>query len=247
MTEQPIVIYTCIAGKYDRHMMPVQPTPGLRFVCFTDSTGYLKAPGWEIVPLQSPARLTSGHDINRYHKFFPHRLFPDARWSVYIDGNIRFAGDWPVLVDRVRDAGAALGAFWHPAGHDLAVEVEACIQYMKFDARDRTVIDRQLASYVARGIDVTQVIPTNNVLVRDHAAPGLDTAMSLWWSQLFEFTKRDQISLTYVLQQAGVAWQPLDGEGGIDPALVSVVWHKPPLRKRIEKRLNKLLGRTPKG
>lgn len=247
MTEQPIVIYTCIAGKYDRHLMPVSPVPGVRFVCLTDSTGYLKAPGWEVLPLASPARLTSGHDVNRFHKFFPHRLFPEARWSIYLDGNIRYTGDWHMLVARIRDAGAALGAFWHPSGHDLTTEIDACKRYMKFDERDISVIDRQLALYVERGIDPAEPIPTNNVLVRDHAAPGLDAAMSLWWSQLFEFTKRDQISLTYVLAQAGVRWQPLDGEGGIDPALVEVVWHRPPLRKRIERKLRRQFGLKTKG
>ncbi|PEQ10953.1 hypothetical protein B2G71_19230 [Novosphingobium sp. PC22D] len=242
MTEQPIVVYTCIAGKYDKHLMPVEPVPGVRFVCFTDSTGYLKASGWEIMPLASPARLTSGHDINRYHKFFPHRILPDTKWSIYIDGNIRFAGDWHAMIARVRDADAGLGMFWHPDGHNLATEIAACNRYDKFDDRDRTMIDSQIAFYARHGIDQGLPIPTNNVIVRDHAASGLELGMSLWWSQLFEFTKRDQISLPFVLRQSGLCWQPLDGEGGIDRALLQVVWHRPPLRTRIRKRLRRQFG-----
>lgn len=242
MTDQPIIIYTCIAGKYDKHLMQVEPVPGVRFVCFTDSVGYLKAPGWEVLPLASPARLTSGHDINRYHKFFPHRILPDARWSIYIDGNIRFEGDWRDMIARVRDAGAGMGTFWHPDGHNLSTEIDACHRYRKFDERDRTVIDGQIACYVRYGVNPELPIPTNNVLVRDHTAANLEPAMSLWWSQLFEFTKRDQISLPFVLQQSGLAWQPLDGEGGIDPARVKVVWHRPPLRTRIRKRVRQKLG-----
>lgn len=242
MTEQPIVVYTCIAGKYDKHLMPVEPVPGVRFVCFTDSTGYLKASGWEVLPLASPARLTGGHDINRYHKFFPHRILPSTEWSIYIDGNIRFGGDWHAMVARVRDANAGLGVFWHPGGHDLTAEIAACNRYGKFDERDRSVIDSQITFYAGQGVDLDLPIPTNNVIVRDHKAPGLNLAMSLWWSQLFEFTKRDQISLPFVLEQSGLRWQPLDGGGGINPALVQVAWHRPPLRTRIKKRLRRQLG-----
>ncbi|AJP73895.1 glycosyltransferase domain-containing protein [Sphingomonas hengshuiensis] len=241
MTDDRIIVYTCVSKNYDRALMPVPASDAVRFVCFTDSPAYLRAPGWEVRAVESPERLQSGHDINRYHKFFPHRLFPDARWSIYLDGNLRYAGDWRALVDRVAAAGAGLGAFWHPEGHSLAQEIEAC-RRLKFDARDTACVDRQIALYVGDGARLDAPIPTNNLLVRDHAFPGLADAMSLWWSHLFEFSKRDQISLLHALAQRSVPWQPLDGDGGVDPALVSVIWHRPPLLARIRKRLRRMFG-----
>ena len=197
--------------------------------------------------LKSPGRLVGGHDVNRYHKLFPHRLFPDHRWSIYQDGNLSFAGDHASLVARVSDGGAALGAFWHPDGHDMRREVEAC-KRMKFDRRDLDVIEAQLAAYAQEGIGPDTRIPTNYLLVRDHAHPALPMAMDIWWAQLFQFTKRDQISLLYSLKKADAKWVPLDGDdpGAIDPALVSTRWHRPPLVQRIRRRLHKSFGIVPR-
>lgn len=249
MSPEPVTVYTCVTHGYDRQVQPAVPAEGLRFVCFTDRPGRLDAPGWELRPLESPARLASGHDINRFHKFFPHRLFPDCRWSVYIDGNVRFAGDWRGLAARVEQAGAGLGAFLHPAGHDLVQEVEAC-RIHRFDRRDMERVAAQLALYASHGIDLAAPIPTNNLLVRDHAAPGLDLAMGLWWSQLFEWCKRDQISLTYALSRAGVRWLPLDGEGlpgALSADQVQVVWHRPPVARRLARRIRRALGLVERG
>jgi len=245
VTEAPetseIVVYTCVAGRYDRAIMPAEPQEGVRYVCFTDEPRALSAPGWEVRDLASPTRLKDGHDINRFHKAFPYHLFPDSRWSIYIDGNLRYEGNFDALTERVASSAAALGAFWHKSGHTLAQEVEVCKQ-IKLSPQEQAVADRQLAFYSSKGFDAAQRIPTNNLLVRDHHHPALEMAMSLWWSQLFEFTKRDQISLLYSLSQAGAPWQPLDGEGGLDPELVHTVWHRPPFLQRMRGRLRKHFG-----
>lgn len=246
--EQPIIIYTCIFGLYDRELAKAVDDPRLKFVCFTDTPNKIRAPRWEMRPFASPPALTDGHYINRYHKFFPHRLFPGSRWSIYVDGNIRFDGDWSALVESLRGSGGAVGAFWHRDGHTLESEIEACRQH-RFGARDLAVVDAQIAAYRAAGADFSQPIPTCNVLVRDHAAARLDVAMSLWWAHIFEFTKRDQVSFLHVLRTAGAGWHALDGqpsvEGGIDTDLVRVVWHKPPFAQRLARRLRKELGIAP--
>lgn len=239
-----IIVYTCVAGRYDHALMPVVAEPGVRFVCFTDKPAHLKADGWEIRPLASSERLTDGHCINRFHKFFPHRLFPQAQWSIYIDGNLRFAGRFADLVARVRDSGADIGAFHHPHAHTLAREAEVCA-LSKFDARDFSVIDEQLRSYAADGIDLQQVIPACYVLVRDHRAAALTQAMSLWWSQIFEFCKRDQISFGWVVAKSGLRLQALDGvdEGAIDPALVTRLDHrKRPLWRRALRKVGQIIS-----
>lgn len=238
-----IVVYTCVAGRYDNALMPAVNQPGIRFVCFTDQPRYIQAEGWEIRPLASPQRLTDGHYINRFHKFFPHRLFPDTGWSIYIDGNLRYTGDFRSLVARVRDAEAEIGAFKHPNGHTLAIEADVCA-LSKFDSWDFSRVEAQIATYVGDGVDATALIPTCFLLVRDHGSPRLAGAMSLWWSQLFEFTKRDQMSFTWVLQQTGLVLQTLDGsdDGAIDPARVHTVKHrKAALWKRGLRKLRRIL------
>ena len=221
--------------------MPVKARSGLRFICFSDGKRP-NAPGWEFRQPGSPARLASPHDVNRFHKVFPHRLFPDQRWSIYIDGNIRFAGDWGRLVEIVRRTGAPVGAFRHPDGRNLIEEVEACSRYGKFDAIDRAAAERQVALYRSEGLDVAAPISANYLLVRDHAYPGLDAAMSLWWSHLFEFSRRDQIGLQYSLYRNGLDWTTLDGPDGVDAALLTRLPHHRPWRQQAWNRTRKRIA-----
>jgi hypothetical protein len=230
--------------------MPVQPGSELRFICFSDGKRP-QAPGWELRPLVSPPRLVNPHDINRFHKVFPHRLFPGKRWSIYIDGNIRFAGDWACLVQTVQESSVPLGAFRHPQGRNLVEEVDACRRYGKFDAFDGAAVERQLAFYRREGFDLTTTISANYLLVRDHAFPGLDAAMSLWWSHFFEFSKRDQISLQYALHRNGLSWTALDGPDGVDAALLTRLPHHRPAAQRARiwasRRVGSLLRRMRAG
>jgi hypothetical protein len=237
-----IIVYTCVSKNYDRKLMAVEPRQGLRFVAFTDDPKGLDAPGWEMRAIESPKRLTSGHDINRFHKLFPHRLFPEHRWSIYIDGNLTYRGDFAELVRQMDGTGAAVGGFWQPHGRTLGEEADAN-RLRRFDAHDLKVVEAQLAAYAAAGVGPERKIPTNHLMVRDHHAPGFAVAMSIWWSQLFEFTKRDQMSLIYALDQAGAHWVCLATEDGtISHDLVEIAFHKPPLAERAKRKLKRKLN-----
>lgn len=240
---RPIIVYTCVSKNYERELMPVEPSDDLLFVAFSDDPKNLHAPGWDVRAIESPKRLTSGHDINRFHKFFPHRLFPDHRWSIYIDGNLRYHGDFVELVRRMEGSGAAAGGFWQPHGRTLAEEADAN-RIQRFDKRDLAIVEEQLRVYAEAGVEGSRKIPTNHIMIRDHQAAGHAQAMSIWWSQLFEFTKRDQMSLIFALDQAGATWIPLDGDG-VSHDLVEIVSHKPPFTARAKRRLRDKLGLRP--
>lgn len=211
------VVYTCVTHGYD-NVPPIDTLdfPG-KFVCFSNRPDKV-ANGWLAQPLQSPRRLRSGHDINRFHKIFPHRLFPAMRFSVYIDGNVHFSGDFEMLIERLRASGRALAAFSHPDGRSIEEESDACAELGKFDFLDMARSGPQLHRYSNDGFDLSEVVTANYLLVRDHCHPLMETTMSLWWSHLFEFTKRDQLSLNYVLWKTGLPWVYLDKDFGIDPS-----------------------------
>lgn len=204
-----IIVYTCVTGGYDK-LRPVRAAePGVSFVCFTDSPRRIPH-GWHVRPLQSPHRLTNGHDINRYHKMFPHRLFPDNRFSIYLDGNVWFDGKYRGMVQGLQSHGACLGAFRHPKGRGVFEESEMCVRLNKLHRSEVPVLEQQLRCYEGEGFNLSTSITVNNLLARDHCHSGFAAAMALWWSQLFEFTSRDQLSLNYVLWKTGIPWIYLD-------------------------------------
>jgi len=238
------VAYTCVTGGYDRLLQ--SPFAGnvseMDLVCFCDE----KRQAWPssmTLPLASPPRLQSGHDVNRYHKVYPHRLLSAYRYSIYLDGNIRYEGDPRELIDTLEASGASVGIFRHPGGRTLEEEVLACEEHKKFDRFDRARVDKQIEHYKQEGFDIGAVIGANYLMVRDHMAPALPTAMALWWSQLFEFSKRDQLSLLYSLWKAGVCWIFLDEDGGLPPERVIRTGHYRSPWRRVRERVRTLYMR----
>lgn len=204
----------------------------------------MNAPGWEIRPLQSPPLITSGHYINRYHKFFAHQLFPDADWSIYLDGNVRALNCLAQIIDVMRERAGDIGAFKHPHAHNLRQEAEVCA-LSKFDAWDFSRVDEQLATYAKDGLDLDAIIPACYILARDHSSTGLPKAMSLWWSQIFEFTKRDQMSFSWVIAQSSLKLVLLDYESSIDPSPIYRSGHaRKPVLARVYRRIRKELSRS---
>lgn len=214
-----LVVYTCTVNNYDNFSLIQRPVEGIRFVYFTNNLS--KVPeGWEGRELLSPPRLTNGHDINRFHKVFPHHVLPGFKQSIYIDGNVNFNGSFIGLAGKLSDSNVAVAAFQHPLWHTLEEEAIACEQGKKFDLHDICAVKKQLNNYQAEGLDLSQNIPANYLLVRDHGYPGLFQCMSLWWSQLFEYSKRDQMSLCYSLWKMNIPWAFLDTDLGVDPDLL---------------------------
>ena len=203
MYDAKLVVYTCVTGSYDDLSGLQVPKEGIQFVLFTDRK-IKKDIGWEVRPLASPVRLTNGHDINRYHKFFAHRIFPNNEYSIYQDGNINFEGSYIDLLLEFKKSEAALAAFKHPKGRSLLEEAEACKFHKNFDDFDKSKIIDQFNYYISKNIDLEKEITANYFLLRRHNHEKLSLAMSLWWSQLYEFTKRDQISLEYALEEAAL-------------------------------------------
>jgi len=113
------VLYTCIVRGYDHHPGPISHQSSCQDLILFSEYPYQKSSNIYNYPLKSTFRLSSGHDINRFHKLFPHRLFPKTRFSIYVDGNIAYKANYTYLVECLHSSGAALAAFRHPADTNL--------------------------------------------------------------------------------------------------------------------------------
>ena len=239
-----IVVYTCIAGPYD-HISEAHEEPGVQYICFTDQEGELPRP-WQKHEFRSPPAIRSGRLINRYHKLWPHLLFPDHRYSVYIDGNVTYSAPFRSVIDALADRRLGLATFAHPRDpHSLSDEVAACLRADKFTRDDLAALEAQLAFYERVNMPSKPRIPAGYFLARDHENPRLATSMQLWWKQLLEFTTRDQISLPYVLWRSGLPWGFLDTLLPHSSERLVRRAHRRSLAQRVRRRLKRLLKRTP--
>ncbi len=191
-----IIIYSAVVLDYDMVFKPNFSTKSIECILFSDSPASIR--GWKTLPIDRSVAKSSSL-INRWYKIFPHKVFPDADISIYIDGNIRILSDLDILIDEFINSNAALGVFSHMERTTIFEEAEACRALGKFDENDKKAINNQLKVYTKFGFPKTQLLTDNGIIFRRHGHPKLAEAMELWWTHLNQFTKRDQISLPFVV------------------------------------------------
>jgi hypothetical protein len=192
------VVYACTHLDYDQIFSPVVPTPGVDFVLFADRKPRLVR-GWQWRPLPEAIRGMSQTLANRYAKFFPHRVLPEADCSVYLDANTLVLGDLTPLVGEFLASGADIGLFPHRERSTLAEEFEFGRRVGKIPPSDVKKGLAQLRRYRQAGLPPDPPFTENAIIFRRHGNPALGDAMQLWWSELTHYTQRDQLSLPYVL------------------------------------------------
>lgn len=197
-----ITVYTCIVGDYDYLLTPKVIPDGVRFYCFTDKPRR-KVAGWQMLPLVQPSSVTDPVLINRYHKFFPYKVLPSVDYSLYVDGSIHIVGDVTTWVKKFTSKEIGMVCLQHPVRRTVFDEVERCEEAGLFSQEDVRLAQQQLADYCEEGMPAMQRLSENTVLLRAHDHPDLETAMELWWQQLNIYTKRDQLSLPYVIWKTG--------------------------------------------
>ncbi|MAT94499.1 MAG: hypothetical protein CME59_18140 [Halioglobus sp.] len=201
-----VVIYSAVTAGYDQVLAPARQSFPVEFLLCSDTGDRVRR--WTTVPMYE--RFECNIATNRYHKFFPHKLFPRAQYSIYLDGNIGIIGDLSSLLAEFRNSGAAVGVFRHRDRDNIREEMTACLEQSKFDAADLERSQEQLDFYLAQGMPADTRLTDNGVIFRWHGHPGLVAAMDDWWEQFNRFTKRDQLSLPYVLWKSALPvkiWQ----------------------------------------
>lgn len=140
----------------------------------------------------------------RKAKLLPHRCFPDAEITVWVDGSFEPLSDIEALVGRflaVHD----LAMFDHFQRDCVYDEAEACIELGKDDP---ALIRSQVARYRAAGYPARNGLFASGVLLRRHT-PQLREFCERWWTELETGSHRDQLALPYVLHRTGVSHERL--------------------------------------
>ena len=196
------VIYTCITGGYDCLVLNMYLNPEYKYVCFTDDETYLKrriVGPWHIEPLRYD-RLDNTRN-NRYHKMHPHELFSDYEESLFIDANIQLRGNCLfAAADAMHGRDVFLAIPPHRRCRCLYDELEECIRSHKDNAE---VLEKHRIFLEEEGYPRQMGLTENNVIYRKHKDPRCIKVMEDWWYMVENYSRRDQLSLFYVLWKNG--------------------------------------------
>ncbi|URE48183.1 hypothetical protein MUK42_14508 [Musa troglodytarum] len=137
-------------------------------------------------------------------KFLSHRLFPSARYSIWIDSKMRLHADPMLILEyflwRTRSEYAISN---HYDRHCVWEEV---LQNKRLNKYNHTVIDEQFMFYQSDGLlkfnesehssVLPSFVPEGSFIVRAHT-PMSNLFSCLWFNEVNRFTSRDQLSFAY--------------------------------------------------
>ncbi|MCL6699248.1 glycosyltransferase [Sphingomonas sp. NSE70-1] len=189
---------TAIAGRYDTPKWHEHLLPNADYLLFSDVLQ--SHPLHDVRPFPyfnvDPTRMA------RFIKTHPHSFAPDYKVVIWVDGNMVIRGDLGEEIETFIQSGCPIGAIPHPLRSSIYDEGEACTKRAKDEPE---LIDRQLDRYRRQGFESQFLIESGFMMYRlDH--PQLPGLLSRWWGEIERGSRRDQLSLPFVIEQSGAEW-----------------------------------------
>lgn len=186
------VVYTVQVGGYDVVQQPLVVDERFDYVLFTDSEESKNIGIWQVrtIPYEN-SDLTR---VSRYPKMHPNELLNEYKASLYIDANIQITGKR--IYDRVVECyeqGIDWAGIQHPYRDCIYDEA-----YVIYGLETEENIFRWCHRLRKEQYPRHRGLFENNIIYRRH-----NTTTNLlnneWWKLYTNYTRRDQLTLYYVM------------------------------------------------
>lgn len=189
------VIYTCVTGGYDALLQPKCMFDGFDYICFSNDFHEKKIGVWEIRPI--PFQCKDKTRLSRFVKLNPHIALPEYDYSLWIDANLCILTNG--LEKKMRlfiEDNVLMASVFHPKYDCIYRDAIQCIK----DGRDTYFsIKRQIDFLHSQNYPYHNGLYENNLIFRKHNEVCIKQISENWWDLYMRYSKRDQLSLCYVL------------------------------------------------
>ncbi len=194
-TKHSVAVYTSIFGGYDVLKEPLYISENCDYYAITDQD-IPEGSVWKKIDVSKIEGFDTfdNYHKSKYCKMFPHILFTEYEYSVWVDGNVQIVADLIPLVDRLDYN--VMATFENPK-HDC-IYTEATFNICQNNAK-MDEINRQVRAYEEEGFPKKFGMRECSIIIRKHSDMELQQMMMQWWEQVNKYTMRDQISLPYVI------------------------------------------------
>lgn len=199
-----IVVYTAILGDYDVLRDPLVVEPNVHYVCYTDQKN-IKSDIWEIRNIQDVPPNDRAVYVRKY-KMLPHELFPEYKTSVWIDASIQILGKLTELIKKYQRHSNFL---LMPHNERICAYEEAFANVVGL-LNEKKIVVEQIKKYLQEGYPIDSGLMVGGFLVRNHHEEKIKKTMKDWFCEISCYSKRDQISLPYVIWKNKLAYDLCD-------------------------------------
>lgn len=213
-----IIVASAIFGNYDVIQQPTKISDhaikNIPFYMFIDeeTENYMRNSSlldykmkvglWRIIVVRN-IPYTDARRNGKVPKLLLHRLFPNVKYSIWIDGKLKLVVDPYQLLERfLWRHNATFAISKHYRRFDVFEEAEANKAAGKYDNKS---IDYQIDFYRSEGLTpysetklpIISDVPEGCVIIREHI-PITNLFTCLWFNEVDRFTSRDQLSFAAV-------------------------------------------------
>ncbi|XP_076929671.1 putative hexosyltransferase MUCI70 [Bidens hawaiensis] len=213
-----IIVASAIFGNYDVIQQPSKiseaASKNIPFYMFIDeeTEAYMRNSSaldyrmkvglWRIIVVHN-IPYSDARRNGKVPKLLLHRLFPNVRYSIWIDGKLQLVVDPYQLLERfLWRPNATFAISKHYRRFDVFEEAEANKAAGKYD---NASIDHQINFYRNEGLTpysdaklpIISDVPEGCVIIREHI-PITNLFTCLWFNEVDRFTSRDQLSFSTV-------------------------------------------------
>lgn len=193
--DEKIAVYTVMFGEYDSIREPVYIPDNCDFYVITDQD-IDKTSAWKRISIEEfSIKDFSNAEKNRYFKMHPEKIFPNYKYSIYLDSNIVPVSDLTAMVNRMGKYPIAYHG--HRDRDCVYSEAVAALKLGKMSKEGYSSYMQYLSNCnFPKHIGLAEC----NVIVRKHNEELCIKLMEQWW-KLFSNgqIKRDQLLLPLVL------------------------------------------------
>ena len=196
-----IAVYTVLFGDYDSIKNINCNDRNCDFYIITDQS-IPKNSKWKQKHFAFPKSINTNVLKNRYLKMHPHLMFPDYKYSLYIDAFLGINFPPSFLLPRLGKN--LIGAYSHEETRNCIYD--EALTVVKANKDSRTKVMYQIERYKKEGFPKHFGLFENNILLRNHNDSKCVAIMEDWWQEFSngKQSKRDQLSLMYVIWKHGM-------------------------------------------
>lgn len=193
-----MIVLTSVTGGKD-NLIHDQVKGKAKWTAFTDFD--FKSDTWE--RQQAYDKFTSPRRNSRVPKILTHQ-FVDTDYSLWIDGNLKLLIPPEELLIYLKDHDIAM--FKHPTRDCLYDEAMECAR-QRLD--DPETIINQVKKYEVEGFGKNRGLCEGGFILRRHTER-VERFNNAWWSEYSRHSVRDQVSMFYALDKAGLTINQID-------------------------------------
>ncbi len=169
-------------------MTRTQTNPNYDYICYSDNPDACQNKGWDIIPIERVPDVDPCRQA-KYYKVLPHKFLQKYEISIWVDGNKRVISKLNNYVNLLNNSNIVITQHDpRDRKHGVYFEGEHCIRTNKDNPE---LINKQLEYYRS----INYKCDGKLIFARKHNEPDVIQFMEDWWTDITNYSKRDQISL----------------------------------------------------